>query len=422
MAGALRRPLTRGLVLVLTLVVCGCSEASGGPDRPAPPPPSRFETSGVVPVAGLSARQGAAIAWTGRELLVFGGYRRVRGTSDARELLSDGALVDVTSGRSVPLPRAPFVDALLYPTAARAGDSVVVTGIECADYRVEPDSEAYSCARASGRFALASFDPVEQRWSTVSRLPTLDALRTSPPWSPNGTQPGFWITQVLGTDSGDAVVTVQHDAASELWLHTATAGRLRRLPDAGAASNACVTGARVAVMSTVASSGVATTASIRLLDLSAPDVGWTDSPTTTLPSGFAPELDCLGPRIMTTNKYGITGTDGQVFDLGTQTWHPVTAPPANRVTSPNGLTFAMPFTGSPEQRIWNGSELLELTDFVALGSGTPLPSRAYDPTTNTWRALPTLPARMELPQWAGVAVVGYGTDHARSTVIHYLPT
>lgn len=38
------------------------------------------------------------------------------------------------------------------------------------------------------------------------------------------------------------------------------------------------------------------------------------------------------------------------------------------------------------------------------------PGRGYDPATNTWRVLTPLPGAMALPQWAGTAVVGYGTD------------
>ena len=65
---------------------------------------------------------------------------------------------------------------------------------------------------------------------------------------------------------------------------------------------------------------------------------------------------------MLTNRYGSTGTDGHLFDLVARTWSDVAPPPPNPVTSIQGRTFSPPFFSSPKQRLWNGSELLELTD------------------------------------------------------------
>lgn len=411
-----------GLSFVLTVSAPACSGTSTRAVRTTGTSSPRFATSGVAPVSGFAARQDPAVAWTGRNLFVFGGYRSVGATSDGRDLLRDGAVIDVESGNADGVPSAPFAGPLLSPAAARSGDSVVVAGIECSDYRAEQDSDAYSCAKDSGRFALATFDPVARRWSTVARLPSLDALRSTPTWARGRTDPGFWISQVLGTESGQTMIAATYGNANEFWVHPPGTATLTQLPDPSGASDACVAGTRVVVMTAHAASGPGTEASLRVLDLAEPDATWSDTSTTALGVGFAPQLACLGTRVMLTNRYGIAGNDGRIFDLAAQTWNDVAAPPPNQVTSADGRTFFPPFYSSSEQRLWTGAELLELTDFANPVSSTLPPGRAYNPATNSWRPLPPLPTRLALPQWAGSAVVGYTTDGARHVAVHYLPT
>ena len=409
-----------GLSFVLAVGAPACSDTSTRAVRTTGTSSPRFATSGVVPVSGLAARQASAVAWTGRDLFVFGGYRSV-GATDRRDLLRDGAVIDVESGDAAGIRSAPFAGPLLFPAAARSGASVVVAGIECSDYRGEQDSDSYSCAKGSGRFALATVDPVARRWSTVARLPSLDALRSTPIWARGRTVPGSWISQVLGTESGQTVIAVKHGDATGFWVHPPGAATLTQLPDPSATSDACVSGDRVVVTTAHTGSGPGTEASLRVLDLTEPDATWSDTSPTALGVGFAPQLACLGTRVMLTSRYGITGADGRIFDLATQTWNDVATPPPNQVTSADGRTFSPPFYSSSEQRLWTGAELLELTDFANPVSSTLPPGRAYNPATNSWRPLPPLPTPLASPQWAGSAVVGYTTDDARPVAVHYLP-
>ena len=126
---------------------------------------------------------------------------------------------------------------------------------------------------------------------------------------------------------------------------------------------------------------------------------------------------------MLTNRYGITGTDGHLFDLVAQTWSDVAPPPPNQMTSIQGRTFSPPFYSSPKQRLWTGSELLELISlreprfFRAATEAVPT-----TPPRIPWRSLPPLPTSLASPQWADSAVVGYTTAAGRPVVVHYLPT
>lgn len=124
---------------------------------------------------------------------------------------------------------------------------------------------------------------------------------------------------------------------------------------------------------------------------------------------------------MVRNLYTTNDTGGQLYDLATRTWTEVAAPPPTQITSPHG-TVPFPFTGSADQQVWTGTELLELTNPTSPGNPALLPGRAYNPETNTWRVLPPLPHQLALPQWAGTAVVGYSTDRGQSVVVYYLPT
>lgn len=442
-----------GLGLVVTAIAVGAAvfTRSDGPTTArstAGTAAPRFTESGVVRVPDLAARQTPATAWTGTRLFVFGGYQSVDdGTSNGRRLLPGGALVDVETGRADELPRPPFAAPLLYPFAVRAGDRIVVAGIECARYRSPEDTDTVLCGPDSGQLALASFDEARGRWGKVSRLPNLET-------APSGGTPDVWIRQLLGSESGGAVLRVADRSDDEHWLVTAS-GSLTALPDPGSASDACVTGNRIAVMNAASTPVVRvgglvivpgiepTTFALRLLDLATSDPTWVETPPVELVPGTAPALACLGDHVLVTRAFS-QGAEGHLFDVTTSTWTEVPAPPPNPVTTPDGQTIPSLFFGTADQRVWTGSELLELTDFaVPLDStGSILSSRAYDPTTNTWRALPPLPTRFEAPQWVGTAAVGYGTrrrthptskggcerapaDHWAecnpSVVVHYVP-
>lgn len=415
-AGAVGLGVAVGAVVAVVL--------TGTSDETAQRPPAsvaRFGASGLVAVPGLEGRDGPAVAWTGARLFVFGGYRV---GSANRRLLPDGALVDVETGKSEAIPRAPFAAPLLWPAATRSGGRVVVVGVECADFRVEEDSDAYSCAKGSGRFALATFDPARRRWTAVSRPPGLDALRSSPRWAPGRVEPGFWVPQVLGSDAGRTVIAVSHGATYEFWSHAVTKGSWTQLPSPGASSAMCVTGSRVAVMSETN----AETATLRLLDLAAPAAQWEDTLPVELEPRTTPDLDlsCLGDRILVTNLYGDLGTRGRLYDLTKSTWTDVASPPSNLATAPDGRSIALPFTANAAQRIWTGTELLLFTDFpvpwTPRDNDQRMPGRAYNPTTNTWRVLPPMPARVAAPQWVGTAAVGYALQDNRSVIAIYRPT
>lgn len=402
---------------VLILVGVSCTGNSSSAARPPSAGP-RFAESGVVPITGLASRQAPAVAWSGRELLVFGGYRAKQG--DRRDWRRDGALVDVETGAARKVASAPFAAPLYAPAATRTGHRIAVAGTECAGYEVEEDSDNFSCARRTGRIALATLDPATARWSRATRVPESAAPRSSPSWAAGRSVPGAYVTQLLGADGARTVVALDGRGGRSYWVQARPGARLRALPDPQAASDGCISGRRLVVAATEPES--ATDWSLRTLDLAAPRSAWEGTPPVALGAGFRPAIACMGGRVMLSDRFGVAGTAGaRVYDLAGRTWTEAATPPANQVTTADGRTVDAPFFSDPAQRLWTGSELVELTDFRNPDNLTFPRSRAFDPVANSWRRLGSLPAPMNAPQWAGTAAVDFTTTRAgRSAVSHFV--
>lgn len=107
-----------------------------------------------IPEAPIAPRADPATAWTGDELIVWGGYPlgRQRG-------LSDGAAYDPAAGTWEKLPPAPHPD--VQGTSVWTGDELILWGGE----------------REDARYEGMAFDPEARRWRE---------LPESPYWSPGG--------------------------------------------------------------------------------------------------------------------------------------------------------------------------------------------------------------------------------------------
>ena len=145
------------LGVVLALAASGCTSE----DSSAPPPAAAPITgTGQTPVKGL-ARNNPATVWAGDRLFVYGGFKR----PPADGVVDGGALVDVMSGHATALPTAPFSAPLFEVAAARAGDEIVVIGIECRSYRDE--SESSTCAPGAGATRSASYNIENGHWTSI---------------------------------------------------------------------------------------------------------------------------------------------------------------------------------------------------------------------------------------------------------------
>ena len=156
-------------------------------DRPRSQAPTVADDPG--PLSSLSAgwnelppppdvRSSAATAWTGSELIVWGGYI-YSGYSD-EEPLANGYLLDPLSGDSKPLPPAPL-SARTSPATAWTGTELIVWGGYDLNGGFYGDGAAY--APASGSWRLLPPSPIDARdpfsvwtgaelvvWGTATRV------------------------------------------------------------------------------------------------------------------------------------------------------------------------------------------------------------------------------------------------------------
>lgn len=101
-----------------------------------------------------------AIAWTGAELVVFGGSRSSEGPID---FSNDAAAYDPSTGRWRVLPDAPFDPAIAIPGALTVDGKVIVAGVPCAE---RSDSGPTSVCRPGG-IAAAVYDPSTDTWERM---------------------------------------------------------------------------------------------------------------------------------------------------------------------------------------------------------------------------------------------------------------
>jgi hypothetical protein len=125
----------------------------------------------VLPPAPIAGRVGTSAVWTGREVLFWGGQ------AGQDTVLADGAAYDPASRRWRTLPAA--------PTGARTGHQAVWTGREMLVW----GGYARCCPIDSVIHdpAAAAYDPSTDRWRRIADIP--------PPWSGDD---GTAVTVVVG--------------------------------------------------------------------------------------------------------------------------------------------------------------------------------------------------------------------------------
>lgn len=143
----------------------------------------------------IPPRASPLVAWTGREIVVFGGLDPVVGLP--RRPRDDGAAYDPHARRWRPITAPGFAPALLRPSGTWLGSALVVVGQPCDD-QSGPDDDTEQCE--PGGMAVGVYEPERDRWRIVRPPPT--------PAAEVG-------ANVVGQRDGEAVVAVGGD---ELWL------------------------------------------------------------------------------------------------------------------------------------------------------------------------------------------------------------
>jgi N-acetylneuraminic acid mutarotase len=232
----------------------------------APPTTGRWRPIAAAPISG---RDGAAAVWTGRQLLVWGGHRRVPGQGLGP--MRDGASYDPAADRWQRIPDAPAGVQGTATGTAWTGTSLLVWMGNAPDgpavgAAYDPAARSWRRMAASplgpresfstmwtGRELIvfggssgdalaspvgAAYDPASDRWRVLPRAPIADRLGHAAVWA--GGEMLVWGGRGAGRAYGDGAA---YDPASDRWRPIA-----RHSPSAVAA--AVWTGTRMLVWST----------------------------------------------------------------------------------------------------------------------------------------------------------------------------
>jgi N-acetylneuraminic acid mutarotase len=179
-----------------------------------------------LPPAPLTPRTGAAAAWTGRELIVWGGYDHV--DSGGAHVADDGAAYDPVRGAWRQLSPAPL--------SARADATAVWTGREVL---VVGGAPAVRTDRDRGFTDGAAYDPVHDSWRRLapSPQPRGSLLARHLVWT--ATRLLVWSDwrQTLRSDAvtltgGERGVEIESQDGVDVWAYDPAADRWTVLPPA----------------------------------------------------------------------------------------------------------------------------------------------------------------------------------------------
>ncbi|MEM8705568.1 MAG: PASTA domain-containing protein [Actinomycetota bacterium] len=160
----------------------------------------------------LAARNDSAVAWSGQELVVWGGCVGAQCDERSDAGLSDGAAYDPVTDRWRPIPAAPIPGGA--HAVAVAADGVLVI------YGGRADASATDQL-------VAIYDPAIDGWELLPPSPI--GLRTHASGSADGSVVTFWGGQVDGRVARDGF---SFDLSSRTWTAIPDAPTTSRLPEA----------------------------------------------------------------------------------------------------------------------------------------------------------------------------------------------
>ena len=302
----------------------------------------------TIPAAPLTPRVDAALAWTGQELIVWGGEFQPKGVIHP-VVEGDGAAFNPISGRWRRLPPAPL--------SGRAGAVAVWTGSELivlggSDARQLSGYNSQNLV--AGPRDAAAYKPATNTWQSIRAMPL-------------NLQPG-----ALGVWSGDRVVVLSglnsaaYDPATGMW---------QRLPPADAPAN--------------------------LPGYKVDENGWSLAVATGTGRIFAWAVWAATKQISAQESQGTGGSDLFRYDESSHRWTVLTGW-ANAIREPQEAFW----TGT--RLLVRGDQHIP----GALGPGPlPEVSRWYNPTTGTTTRLPPdaltadhVPASQLSSAWTGDAL------------------
>ena len=347
-----RRRVVAGTALLTVLTCVVAAALATVPDSRSSPVATEVEpdTWKQLPSGPLSARAGHALVWTGRTLIVWGGYGGPGG-----EALDDGAAYDPATGSWERIPPAPL-PGRAYAAATWTGTEMVVWG-----------GASQAGGFGGGLSDGAAYDPEARRWRILDHSPLEPRVRAVATWT------GKEVLVVAGTPVQDGAATSNSQVP---------AGAAPRVIG-GAAYDPATDRWRVIAPSPLPESAPFTPSAWTGMELVVAAGG---------PNVFAPR-----PSAGTIDASVSPAVDGSATVSAPPT---VPAAPAGAVATAPTSDAVSPTTLPPRP---------VGTPPPPIGPSEPgLPVAAYNPATDRWRSLPRIPVderSVPMLTWTGKLLV-----------------
>jgi N-acetylneuraminic acid mutarotase len=340
-----------------------------------------------IAVPGLCGRYDAAVAWTGKEMLVWGGENCAGAAcpSDQAPHLGDGAAYTPGTDKWRRLSAAPL--------AGREAAATAWTGTELLVW----GGTTGQAVMADG----AAYDPARNRWRTMAGSPLAARTASASAWT--GKELLVWG----GSDLADGAA---YDPATDAWRPIAAAPLSGR-----SAAVSAWTGREMVVWG-----GVSLDGNREFADGAAYDPAtdkWRPIAASPLAGRYGAATTWTGRELLVWggNAAGsFPFPDGAAYEPGADRWRPLPASPLS--------------ARSAAGAVWTGKEMLVWGGVGAPGSAggggpldqvldqrtslTPLNDGAgYDPATDKWRPLETVPLigrGFPVVAWDGQGMIVWG--------------
>ena len=366
---------------------------AGGPTDTVTVPPAADVTAAqlatyrwsTLPAAPIQGRVDAATAWTGSEMLVWGGS-----TQDRSATFADGAAYNPATRTWRVLPKAPL--------DARVPLASVWTG-----------TELFVWGGAQGQVDGAAYNPTTDSWRTIAAFP---AGATAPPGGGPAGQgllaaavwTGKKVELFVWQEAGAVIAVDDYDPAANAWTQGQPLDPARGAtipPATGSGSGAQIGGVEAlrvkgATDVWVAWSKLDSDGGIRDT-VSAFALGDTPNPGSGYWTGLTSGLDAVGPVVFAGTQVLMGPAQRyEGFHSG-----PLSIAPGVRIDPRTGSSAALPglpdaFAQDVFETVWTGAALLgygsdTYTESADGAKHLPGQAVAYDPKSNSWSTLAEAP-------------------------------